>query len=338
MFDGETMSLTPKGYVGRWLVLRSYPEGAAVETSPGEVSLWDPLTGESRPLWTGVPGRQDTIFGADGDWLITVHTGLSLPFAEWELILRNLSGEARTIARSDPRIVKSPGLHPDLPFGFAPSPSIANGLVVWEEHYVADDGTVGKRINAHDIETGDTRILVRVPDATREDLRSPSIGGGRVAWIHKVFAPIEGDPSEFDVAIMDLGSGSVSALPISGRPWQVGLTVDGEFLAWDDGMDFKYAMNLRTGVVTRYAGNPYQSGWGVLRDGSRFSWIPGSPPDAHAGYFDTATGVVREAETPREGSTVNVGEPMGPWFVLQDLRLGEERFTRSRYLLIPIGH
>lgn len=338
MFDGKGMSVTPKVYSGGSLVLLAHPEGPAVEISPEEVSLWNPLTGESRLLWKGIPGRQDEVFEADGDWLITVRFGLSLPFAEWELIVRNLGGEARTIARSDPRVARAPGLHPDLPFGFAPRPSIANGTVVWEEHFIAADGRVGKRINAYQIDTGETRTLVHVPDATREDLRSPSIGGGRVVWIHKAFAPVEGDPSEFDVAILDLRSDTVSVLPISGRPWQIGLTVDGASLAWDDGMDHKYAMNLLTGDVTRYAGNPYRSGWGVMRDGSRFSWVPGSPPEALAGYFDSATGIVREVEQAPEGSIVNVGEPMGPWFVLQDMRQGEEeRVTASRYLLIPLG-
>lgn len=336
-FDGSGMVSGPRVNVGRSLVISTYPAGPAMATTPEVVSLWDPLTGESRELWTGVAGKQENIFEAGGDWLVTVRTGFSLPFAEWELILHHLDGETRTIARSDPRVPKAEGLHPDLPFGFAPSPSIAGGRVVWEEHYVRDDGNVGKRVNLYDIATGETRTIIQVPDATKEDLRSPSIGGQRVVWIHKVFAPIPGDPSQFDVAMFDLQSGALSTLPISGRPWQIGLTADGTYIAWDDGMDFKYAMNLETGTTVWYAGNPYQSGWGVLRSGSRFSWIPGMlEGGALAGYFDAATGLVREIEPPPAGSVVNIGQPMGHWFVLQDLRLRDEERAASRYFLIPI--
>ena len=81
-------------------------------------------------------------------------------------------GEVREVAKSDPRVATYPGLHVGLPNGLAPNPQVRDGVVVWDEYFIAGTG-VGKRIQQYVIATGLTSSVAQVDDARFEELSRP---------------------------------------------------------------------------------------------------------------------------------------------------------------------
>jgi hypothetical protein len=300
----------PVAYAAGRVLLSISPADPA-SSAPQSFQLWDTASGAMTPAWTGEPGKQDIVTAASGDWVATVRTGFDLPFPDWQLIMRNVTtGETRVLATGDPSLAGETGLHPDLPVGLAPYPALDGDLVAWEE-FTRAGGHVGKSVKVANLATGETRAVASIADARAEDLRLPAIGGARVAWVHRTF----GAAPTATIAWSDLGTGQSGSIADAGDPWAVALTAGGDQIAWDDGLQAKVALDLNTGVRTRYAG---AVGWGVMGNGRQLSWSPAGAQGGAAGFFDTATGAVRMVR-PSDGTRVNVAGLFGPWFTWQEL-------------------
>lgn len=253
---------------------------------PQQYLLWNPRDGSYEPLWASEPGRQDFPAGADGEWLATVRFGQSLPFADWSLIVRNpLTGEARTIAESDERVPAEPGLAVGLPLGFAPFPSINDGRVVWVEWAFGDDGLIHKYLRLYDIGANTTRTVVTVDDPRIEDIREPSLGGTRLAWIHD-----RNDWNESQIVVLDLVTGDERRFVADAIPYRGRISADGRYFAFDVEYRAKYALEIDTLKVDRFASD---EGDQIVVTNDGVSWLPGGGANARAGYYDFNARTVR---------------------------------------------
>ena len=299
----------PVAYAAGTVVLSVTPESAA--GAPQQFELWDPASGRISVAWAGEAGTQDIVTSASGDWVATVRTGFELPFATWTLNVWNVrTGEARTLATGDATIAADPALHPDLPMGFAPYPSISGDQAVWEQLQKNGAG-VTKTIRLANLATGEQRTIAAVPNAHSEDLRLPVIAGNRVAWVHRTF----GTHTQATIEWTDLQTGRRETIEDAGNPWSVALAKGGKVLAWDDALQAKFAVDLDSGQRVRYAG---AVGWGTTSDGQRITWSPAGAQGGAAGYYDIATGTARFV-TPAPGARVNVASLLGQWFAWQEL-------------------
>lgn len=322
--------LQPVAAYGAEILVNARPADDPSDAIPQRFELWDPTTGAFSEAWTSEPGWQDIIGGVDGDWIATVRTTTALPFADWTLIARNLrSGEVRTLAQSDASVAENKQLHPDLPMGLAPLPSISGTKVVWDE-WRPEDGTVKKRVMIADLDDGHTTVLASAPDATRQDLRLPVVEANTVAWVTRDFSTrVAG------IQVHDLSAGTTESFATGGDPWNVALYDGGRAIAWDDGLQAKYTQSLDGGERTRFAG---QEGWGVISNGRQLSWTPAGAQGGAAGYFDPEANVVRLLlEKPAERT--NVALVVGPWFVWQELRTSPDNVTSadSAYMFLPLS-
>lgn len=271
------------------------------------VQLLDPATGERRKLWENPGGRQSFVLDAEGDWLTSVDTGLALPFADWTLVLRNVTtGEARTIATADPAVADVPGLKASLPFGFAPAPSISGGRVAWSQ-YVVDGAGVRREVRLYDIATAVTTAVAATSNAVA-DIEWPVLGGQRLAWIERSAS------GEATFVVRDIPGNAERRLRVPGDPFGLAISSDGRFLAWDDALSAKYSIDLETGAVVRFAG---EEGWGMFSGGSAFSASPAAAYGGKGGYYDTSTNTVRWL-VPAPGIATNVASVFGPWFGWQE--------------------
>jgi hypothetical protein len=302
---------TPLAAYGRDIIVRSValgPQAAGGEAD--EYFLWRPGPGELTPLWQGEAGTQDMVTSAEPPWVATVRTERSLPFAEWALILRNIeTGEEQVLARSDERLRDVPGLQPRLPAGFAPQPQLSGARVAWAAIAFDEEGAPRERVHLYDLSTGEDRVVFEVADPAATGVWSVSIGGSRVAWIH---LPAASSPLE--IAVMDLETGGIGTMRDVGAPFSAALSADGRYLAWDDSMKAKYALDLDTGERVQYAGDV---GWGTFVSGGRVAWAPATNRGGKGGFYDFAAGEVRYREdTP--GAIMNIALVLGPWFAWQE--------------------
>lgn len=321
--DGRVIQ--PVAAAGERILFSETVRETTAPASPQVFELWDPRANNWTKAWEGEPGTQDIVSGSDGPWVATVRTGMDLPFAGWSLILRNLeTGETRDLATGDPRLADTPGLQPDLPMGFAPLPSIADGKVTWDQLVATSDG-VGKQVVVYDIASGEQREVASVRDATREELRLPSTSGGRVAWIHRDLA------SHSATVFIDSASGQ-RLLDIAGDPWSVALLDGGKRIAWDDGLQAKWVMSLDTSDRRRYAAN---EGWGTVTNGAQLSWMPAGAQGGRGGYFDPEAGKLHLL-SPQSGMLSNIATLLGPWFAWQEIPAGNP--VAGQYLFAQIEH
>jgi hypothetical protein len=273
--------------------------------------LWNVTTGAVTPLWETPVGQQDFVWDVSGSWMAIVRTGLSLPFAEWHLILRNVTtGETREIAANQAGITETPGLNVGLPTGFAPSPSMSGSRVVWAEFHRGSDGSLHKRIEMYDMADGQEKTLESVA-APAEDVSQPSLAGQEVAWIHRPSA------DKAELVVEQLDTGKRLTVPVDSSVYSCGLTADGRYLAWDIGYQAKYALDLTTGKTVQYAGS---EGWGTVRDGNLLSWQPSTAVGSadKGGYYDTATGLVHFVQPQQPDSMIITATALGGWFTWQD--------------------
>lgn len=248
--------------------------------------LWDPVDGTYELMWEGEPHMQDWFAEVDGDWVPTVRFGLSLPFPGWTLSLRNLvTGEIRTLATSDDDVLAVRGLAIGLPLGLAPYPSIHAGQVVWCEWAFGEDRQVHKYLRLHDIAAKTTRTVVTVDDPRIEDIREPSLGGARLAWIHD-----RNDWNESQIVVLDLATGDERRFVSDGIPYRGRISTDGGYFAFDVGYQAKYALEIDTSRVERFASD---EGDQIVVTGDGVSWLPGIGAHARAGYYDFNTRTVR---------------------------------------------
>lgn len=303
----DGFALRPVAALGREVLINVAPEAAGPGPAPEQFALWDPESGAVSPAWVGEPGKQEIVTGADGDFVVSVRTGFELPFADWEILLRRpAAGEVKVVAHSDASVANAPGVEPVLPLGLAPSPSLAGGHVAWVAYEMGNDGRAHRRIRLLDAATGQASMVADVVAGTGQTLDSPSVGGGRLAWI-------AGDRERQQIVVRDLATGVDQLVHAEGRPFMAALSGDGRFLAWDDRMTAKYAQDLESGDVVRYATD---EGWGVIAAGGRFAWAPAAAYGGRGGYYDAAAGVVRLLAAP--ASKANFAQVIGPWFAWQD--------------------
>jgi hypothetical protein len=312
--DNGTLVSPVAAYGDSWFVLSRRRPGTEAQATAYE--LWNAVTGERRAGWDSPEGKQDVTGAASGDWLVTVRMGMSLPFSDWQLILRNLdSGEALEIARSDPEVVNVPDLPVHLPTGFAPSPSVSGDRIVWSEFVTDGPGRARLRVQLFDLSSRATSTLTSV-DPTREDVWQPSIGGTRTAWVHETVG------SKQELVVTDLRSGGSRAYDVGGEIYSCVLSADGRNLAWDDNYVAKYVVDLDTGARLQYAGD---EGWGTNRSGHFVSWQPSTvsytdnPPiyNGAGGYYDFNKHEVRFIAHAADSEIVTA-TLMGNWFVWQD--------------------
>lgn len=304
----------PVAAYGDWIVL-SEPASRPVEHQIIKLELWNALTGERQPGWETPPDTQDGVWDHSGDWIVTVRTGLELPFPEWQLILRNLStGETRVIARADPAVLTVPNVRVGLPSGYAPTPSMSGSRVVWPELVVDPDGTAKKQIEMYDLSDGQRSTLASV-DAIAEDMWQPSVAGSEVAWVHR---PASG-PQE--LVVLDVLSSQKRTFPVGGAIYSCALSADGRNLAWDDDYTAKRVLDLSNGQVLQYAGD---EGWGTQRSGNFVSWQPstvsltsGTKSSGAGGFYDFQHHQVRFV-APHVNSEIISANLFGDWFVWQD--------------------
>lgn len=300
---------------GDWIVLGDRPT-SAITGSTYTYALWNISTGERRAGWDAPPDMQDWLGESSGGWLVTVRIGLSVPFADWRLILRNLrTGETREIAHSNPDVEKIPNLPVRLPSGFAPTPSVSGTRVTWSEFVLDPTGAVRKRIELYNLLDGSLSTLVEVVPSV-EDVWGPSLAGNRVAWAHRPAAP-----NSQELVVLDLDNGGTTSFQVGGEIYGCALSADGENLAWDDRYVEKHVINVTNGERLQYAGD---EGWGANRSGHYVSWQPltGSytaetaSPGA-GGFYDFEKGEVRFVAH-EEDSTIISATLLGDWFVWQD--------------------
>jgi len=248
--------------------------------------LWDPVDGTYELMWEGEPHKQDWFAEVDGDWVPTVRFGLSLPFPGWTLILRNLvTGENRILATSDDRVLREPGLAIGLPLGLAPYPAIHDGQVAWAEWAYGGDGHVHKYLRLYDIAAKTTRTVVTVDDPRIEDIREPSLGGTRLAWIHD-----RKDRNESQIVVLDLATGDERRFVGDDFVYAGRISADGRHFGWDVAYSEKYSLEIHTGRVDRFAND---EGDQIMVTGDGVSWAPGIGPNARGGYYNFESRTVR---------------------------------------------
>jgi hypothetical protein len=276
---------------------------------PSATNLWNPATGGVTDGWTAPAGKQDRITAADGNWIVATRTGYELPLADWSLDVHNVdTGEARTIAESDPSVYGAHGLNGG-PLGFAPVPSMASGKVAWAEFVPASEGAISKQIRVYDIATAATSTVATTPDATKVDLYSPGLSGSQLVWVEWT---IGAEKATFH--LRDLKSGGEHTIPVPGVPYTAALADEGNFLVWDDFTTrAKYALELSTGDIQRYADFP---GWGTSVSGHYVSW---TPQNNAAGYYDLRTHITRYLEPDPASFTIS-STVTGGYFFWQDAR------------------
>jgi len=278
--------------------------GGGETGTPQTFALWDPSNGATRPLWTGVASRQDIVMGTSGDWVATVRTGLSLPFAEWELIVRNAAtGESRTIAHNEGDVAAASDIQPGLPFGFAPRAVVDGARVAWIQ-YTGTAAAPARELRTYDLSTGQLAVLDTLP-LSAGDLDTVAAGGGRVAWLR-----VDATAQRF---LLRETTGATSEIAVDGAPFQAALDATGRYLAWDDGLTTKRLLDLETGARSVFATD---EGWGMTASGGRFSWAPAAAYGGAPGYFDATTGTTYLLER-RDGVRSNYAALLGPWFAWQ---------------------
>ncbi|HET7738724.1 MAG TPA: hypothetical protein VFK32_09145 [Tepidiformaceae bacterium] len=297
--------------------------------------LYDPITQAIDDLWSSPEGAQDALTSSDGDWLAISRMSPSLPFEDWTVMLRNWrTGEVREVAKSDPRVATYPGLHVGLPNGLAPNPQVRDGVVVWDEYFIAGTG-VGKRIQQYVIATGLTSSVAQVDDARFEELSRPTYARGKTAWIRLTFA----DGKEDSVAIeVDLAEGGqVTSLTLPGRPFIISFSSDGRTLYWDDDIAQLKRTDLATmetqSILGRVGHWPFVSG----------RYVGAAPRtevgDTWVGYFDEATSITYEHHIDDPAERSGVGMPLGKWFawnVLVSDADGNNDPVRSALHFLPL--
>ncbi len=309
--------------VGAWqdeIVLRVGGEPVPNETPVSRFETWDPESGDRDLVWTGDEGVQEIVTGIDGDWAAIVQTGFELPFPEWTLILRNLAtGEVRTLAEGTPEVLNADGVTPSLPLGLAPFAVVEGGHVTWAQ-YQLTGGEAVRQVVLYEIASGQQRVIA---EAAAEDLviESPTLGGGRVAWI-----AVKPDGSDASFVVRDIATGEEQRFAVEGTPFLLALTSDGKHLAWDDQLTTKYSYDLETGELTRFATG---QGWGVIAEGTRITWTPAAAFGGTGGYFDATTGELRVLER-REGVSTNVATLLGDWFAWQETAGSETTYYFER--------
>jgi hypothetical protein len=284
---------------------------AAADQYVERFKLWNTSTRQMVPVWETPQGQQDFIWDVSGDWIATVRTGLSLPFVEWHLILRNITtGETREIAHNESGITETPGLNVGLPTGFAPSPSMSGSRVVWAEFHLESDGSMRKRVQIYDLIAAQTRTIESVA-APSEDLSQPSLAGNELVWIYRP------SPDKAVLVVDHLDTLDRSTVPVDNSIYSCALTANGRYLAWDEGYAAKYALDFTTDTTVRYAGS---EGWGTVRDGELLSWQPSTAVGSanKGGYYDATTGVVHFVQPFKDDSVIITATALGPWFTWQD--------------------
>ncbi len=287
-----------------------------------EYVLWDPSSGAERLLWTAPPRKQDMISAGEGDLVVVVRTGMSMPFPEWAMSLRNIAtGEERMIAMGDPDLLRTRGLRITLPLGFAPMPSMSGGKVAWAEFGLGASGPE-KHVRIYDVEMGSTSTIATLSDAREELLWSPSIGGDRVAWF-----TAKGMGETVYLVVHELGTGKELRFSVPGAPFDGKLSGDGRYFAWDDGFTAKYALELASGEVTRFAND---EGDQTEVSGHYVSWHP----KRGAGFYDFESRTVRFSERGGGGAA----SVLGKWFYWREFVIvnGEEDKTRTAYYFIEL--
>lgn len=241
--------------------------------------LWNPFTSERVLLWETAPQTQDVVVAVDGDWAIAVRIGFQLPFVEWTLSLRNLStGEVRLIAESDLSVLDTPGLPIGLPLGVAPYPALHRGIAAWVEWVRDDGGEVRKRLMLYHLASGAKEMLFQIDDPRREDVRWPSLGGDRIAWIHD-----RHDWPDSQIVVRSLSTGEEKRFIPGRTPFDGKLSADGRYFAWDLEFTDKYALEIDTAEVVKFAED---EGHQIAIGGNVVSWLPGSHARGWAGYYD----------------------------------------------------
>lgn len=214
-----------------------------------EFWLWSPLTGERRWLWTTEPGKSDLVGDVEGEWVVFTRMGMWLPLVEWRLYVRNVeTGEVRVLAEGDRTLGDVGGLPVGVPLGFAPLGTMAGGRVAWVEWYRGEGGSVRKRLRVYELGSGGVRTVVEVADPYVEDVRWPSLGGRRLAWVHD-----RKEWADSEVVVVDLSSGEERRFVPGGTPTSGELSGDGQFYVWDVGFRAKFSLNLDGGDVVRFA-------------------------------------------------------------------------------------
>jgi hypothetical protein len=301
----------PVGAAGARVVVKSLPAGDTPATTSILYQLYDPASGARVDAWSASPGSQDFVTESEGPWVVTVRTGLGLPFPDWSIILRNVeTGDMRTVSRSQAAVARVPGVQTRLPTGFAPQPSLSGTRLAWVESNLDAAGGLRRQVKLYDLATGATSVLFDVPEPLSGDAWSVAVRGDIAAWAYR---PPHKDAVE--IVVHDFVSGAQRHITGVGNPYSLVLSAGGRYLAWDDEMVTKTAMDLHTGARVTYA---TAVGWGTFATGDEISWTPATGRGGRGGFYNPVTNTIRfRDDTP--GAVMNVARVMGPWFSWQEL-------------------
>jgi hypothetical protein len=276
---------------GRVLVRRSSRVVDSDEAS--QYLLWDPVDGTYELMWTAPDESRDAVSGTDRDWIATTRTGATAPHSDWKVIIRNLeTGEVRVIAEVGAGAQR-------LGVGESPATSIIGGRVAWSELRVGDDGSRRTLVQSYDIAAESLTTVYEVDHMAGEEVRSVSLGGDRIAWIHE-----RSDWRDSQLVIRELSTGAELRFVGNGKPHSGRLSRDGRFFAWDLESMAKFVLEIDTARVDRFA-NDEGDQIMVTEDGA--SWIPGMGPNPRGGYYDFNTRTVRLTA----GNAGNLGGLLG---------------------------
>ncbi len=329
-FPDSDHSYLPLLAHGRGVIVRREPR--AVDSSETrEYWLWDRDTSQYTLLWRlDDPRQQDFVAGTDGEWIVTVRFGESLPFPDWEVIVRNPStGMERTIAIADQRVAEQRNLPVGLPSGFAPHPAIHKGRVVWVEWAFGDDGLIHKYLRLYTLDSGKQETLETINDPRTDDIRLASIGGNRVAWIND-----RREWSDSHIVVLDLVSGEKTRFVADNTPYRGRLSTDGRFFAWDVAYAAKYVLEIDTLRVDRFGDDQGQD---IMVTDDGVSWAAGSGPNARGGYYDFDTRTVRLTAGSGGGASWLLGNGL---FVFREFTVnerGQEIEELTTYYIVDIS-
>ncbi|MBE0611266.1 MAG: hypothetical protein IH609_17930 [Dehalococcoidia bacterium] len=258
-----------------------------------EYLLWDTVTDKMDLLWRAPAESQDVVAGTDRGWIATTRTGTRAPHSDWEVIIRNgETGELRVIAEVEARAQR-------LGLGESPIPSIAGGRVAWAELRVGDDGSRRTLIQVYDISAESLATVYELDNMRSEEIRSVSLGGNRIAWIHE-----RSDWRDSQIVVRELSTGVESRFVVQGKPFSGKLSRDGRFFAWDLESKAKFALDIDTGRVDRFASD---EGEQVVVTEEGVSWQAGTGPNARGGFYDFGARTVRLTETSGDNASWLLG-------------------------------
>jgi hypothetical protein len=314
MADEQKRTFTvPLGGLDEWIVLNTLIFESTGQQREEELALWNPKTGQQK----AVPGSRRNrdagerdVEDGSGEWLLITLSPRTVPPGTPRDPLRLLihhvhTGQTRPIA--------------EMPQGAGiGGPSLSGGVVAWADTDLGPIGERRQRVRLYDIATDRGVTLVDVPYQERHFTFEPlELGGRSLAWTENQ----PGGGPEL-LYVVDLASGATTRYSVSSKYSLSlkGVSGDGRYLLWTNGLHTQFATDLQTGITVRYAeARQISAAKGYAGFSNEESSEPQTyrDPGGDGGLYDLQRGEVRQLAE-REGCLCLTQGVMGDWFVWRE--------------------